>query len=178
MNQLRSFAVTDTSNAFRQGATAYRNARDWAKEHRDAAISCANLLADRTEPEGPADDAGASPAPSFVTAEETEETPETYRLMQESRMSLNEETDPLSEYQESDVSIEELTGYTLPAKRSTRRSIRQQTQRKRHHAVRSSSTGHNDGCTLQTGASTQPSWVWDTDYQKYRYWNCTKWVWQ
>lgn len=28
MNQLRSFAMTDTADTFRQGATAYRNARD------------------------------------------------------------------------------------------------------------------------------------------------------
>ncbi|KAL2372402.1 hypothetical protein RJZ57_003147 [Blastomyces gilchristii] len=35
MTQLRSFALTDTSEAFRQGASAYRNGRDWAKEIRD-----------------------------------------------------------------------------------------------------------------------------------------------
>lgn len=42
MNQLRSFSVTDTPESFRQGATAYRNARDWAKEKRDEFIEAAN----------------------------------------------------------------------------------------------------------------------------------------
>lgn len=42
MNQLRSFSLTDTPEAFRQGATAYRNARDWAKEKRDGFIEAAN----------------------------------------------------------------------------------------------------------------------------------------
>nr|KMM69766.1 hypothetical protein CPAG_06080 [Coccidioides posadasii RMSCC 3488] len=42
MTQLRSFALTDTSEAFRQGASAYRNGRDWAKETRDEFIRAAN----------------------------------------------------------------------------------------------------------------------------------------
>jgi hypothetical protein len=40
--QLRSFAMTDTADTFRQGATTFRNARDWAKEQRDEAIRHAN----------------------------------------------------------------------------------------------------------------------------------------
>ena len=40
--QLRSFAMADTAETFRQGATAYRNARDWAKKQRDQAIQEAN----------------------------------------------------------------------------------------------------------------------------------------
>lgn len=42
LHQLRDFSMTDDSDAFRQGATAYRNARDWAKEQRDNAIDRAN----------------------------------------------------------------------------------------------------------------------------------------
>ena len=42
MHQLRSFAMTDMPETFRQGAAAYRNLRDWAKEQRDTAISEAN----------------------------------------------------------------------------------------------------------------------------------------
>jgi hypothetical protein len=44
MTQLRSFAMTDTVDTFRQGATAYRNLRDWAKEQREEAIRQANEL--------------------------------------------------------------------------------------------------------------------------------------
>ena len=42
MAQLRSFAMTDAPDAFRQGAGALRNARDWAKERREELISAAN----------------------------------------------------------------------------------------------------------------------------------------
>ena len=42
MNLLRSFAINDTADSFRQGVTAYRNARDWAKEQRDEAIKRSN----------------------------------------------------------------------------------------------------------------------------------------
>lgn len=42
MNQLDTFAMTGNANSFRQGLTAFRNARDWAKEQRDKAISQVN----------------------------------------------------------------------------------------------------------------------------------------
>ncbi|OAP55644.1 hypothetical protein AYL99_09796 [Fonsecaea erecta] len=42
MHQLRSFAMHDSPETFRAGATAYRNARDWAEEQRDAAIKQSN----------------------------------------------------------------------------------------------------------------------------------------
>ena len=42
MTQLRSWAMTDSLETFRQGASAYRNARDWAKEKRDEFIRLAN----------------------------------------------------------------------------------------------------------------------------------------
>ena len=42
MNQLRSFAMTDTPDSFREGAAACRNARDWAEEQRNKAIMQAN----------------------------------------------------------------------------------------------------------------------------------------
>ena len=42
MNQLKGWAMTSDPSTFRQGATAYRNARDWAKEKRDGFIEAAN----------------------------------------------------------------------------------------------------------------------------------------
>ena len=42
MTQLRSFAMTDAPDTFRQGASALRNARDWAKEKREELIAAAN----------------------------------------------------------------------------------------------------------------------------------------
>ncbi|MCJ1449359.1 MAG: hypothetical protein MMC23_009879 [Stictis urceolatum] len=42
MHQLGAYAMTNKSSTFREGAAAYRNARDWAKEQRDTAIAQAN----------------------------------------------------------------------------------------------------------------------------------------
>lgn len=42
MTQLDSFAMTGNLDTFRQGATALRNARDWAKQQRDLLIAEAN----------------------------------------------------------------------------------------------------------------------------------------
>jgi hypothetical protein len=52
MTQYRSFAMTDTIETFRQGATAFRNGRDLTKEWRDGFISAANGRVDsqNTEP--------------------------------------------------------------------------------------------------------------------------------
>jgi hypothetical protein len=48
MTQLRTFAMTDCPDGFRQGAAAYRNAGDWAKEQRDKFIEDANRQAENT----------------------------------------------------------------------------------------------------------------------------------
>lgn len=45
MNQLRAFAMTGNPETFRQGATAYRNGRDWTREKRDEFIEAANRKA-------------------------------------------------------------------------------------------------------------------------------------
>ncbi|KAK5071432.1 hypothetical protein LTR70_010554 [Exophiala xenobiotica] len=45
MHQLRSFAMADTAETFRQGAAFYRNARDWAEDQRNEAIRRANEIA-------------------------------------------------------------------------------------------------------------------------------------
>lgn len=42
MMQLRGWKMTDTADTFRQGASALRNARDWAKEKREEIIAAAN----------------------------------------------------------------------------------------------------------------------------------------
>ncbi|KAI9681151.1 MAG: hypothetical protein M1817_002433 [Caeruleum heppii] len=42
MTQLRSLAMTDSVERFREGASAFRNARDWAKEQRDDLIAGVN----------------------------------------------------------------------------------------------------------------------------------------
>ncbi|KAI2144408.1 hypothetical protein LOY90_005769 [Ophidiomyces ophidiicola] len=42
MTQVNTWAMTGNQEGFRQGASAYRNARDWAKETRDKFIQAAN----------------------------------------------------------------------------------------------------------------------------------------
>ena len=42
MTQLRGWDMTDNPDTFRQGASALRNARDWAKEKREELIAAAN----------------------------------------------------------------------------------------------------------------------------------------
>lgn len=51
MTQLRSFALGDTADRFREGAGAYRNGLDWAKEQRDRFIADANGTAQRRSAE-------------------------------------------------------------------------------------------------------------------------------
>lgn len=45
MTQLRTISMTDTRETFVDGATAFRNARDLAKQHRDTFIQAANARA-------------------------------------------------------------------------------------------------------------------------------------
>ncbi|KAI3340359.1 hypothetical protein F4824DRAFT_452991 [Ustulina deusta] len=47
MTQVNSWSLTGNPSTFRQGVTAYRNARDWAKRKRDEAIKKANETAAR-----------------------------------------------------------------------------------------------------------------------------------
>ena len=61
MTQLRSFAMTDAPDTFRQGAGALRNARDWAREKREELITAANGKALH-----PRQSSMASSAESFV----------------------------------------------------------------------------------------------------------------
>lgn len=42
MTQLKRWSMTSDLETFRQGATAFRNARDWTKDQRDEAIRYAN----------------------------------------------------------------------------------------------------------------------------------------
>lgn len=45
MTQVDSWSLTGSPKSFRQGATAYRNGRDWAKRQRNQAIAHANKRA-------------------------------------------------------------------------------------------------------------------------------------
>ncbi|KAI9859913.1 MAG: hypothetical protein M1830_006246, partial [Pleopsidium flavum] len=111
MTQLRSFAMTDTIETFRQGVGAFRNARDWAKEQRDNAIARANEGANNSEGgatgiESPALNllsSFASEAPSQASATSVDEGPYTSDTV----------------VHDSEISTDELAlDLRLPAKRS------------------------------------------------------------
>ncbi|KAI1260076.1 hypothetical protein F5Y18DRAFT_442176 [Xylariaceae sp. FL1019] len=52
MTQINSYSLTGDVETFRQGAAAYRNARDWAKWQRDEAINKANEKVKRDDRKG------------------------------------------------------------------------------------------------------------------------------
>ncbi|KAL2264074.1 hypothetical protein VTK26DRAFT_2568 [Humicola hyalothermophila] len=61
MTQLGSYAMTHSRERFIEGASAFRNARDWAKRHRDSFILAANAKARQYSVEAP-------PAPETTVA--------------------------------------------------------------------------------------------------------------
>ncbi|KAL9120286.1 MAG: hypothetical protein Q9187_003157 [Circinaria calcarea] len=117
MNQLRSFAMTDTVDTFRQGATAYRNARDWAKDQRDEAITRANKRANDSQVGRLAVDESFGRVSNFTEASLDEAyTIET--LSQESLTSLNKGSNATADLPESETSMDELAlNYKHPTKR-------------------------------------------------------------
>lgn len=77
--------MTNTTETFLQGATAYRNARDWAKEQRDKAIRRANEVADDSQDEMLALDASFSGDPSCTTGASRDKTYTIKALSQQSQ---------------------------------------------------------------------------------------------
>ncbi|KAL2176560.1 uncharacterized protein P884DRAFT_260578 [Thermothelomyces heterothallicus CBS 202.75] len=55
MTQVDGWDLTGNIDSFRRGATAFRNARDFAKEHRDRFIQAANARAHQTDTEAPSE---------------------------------------------------------------------------------------------------------------------------
>lgn len=76
--------MTSDFETFRQGATAYRNARDWAKEQRDEAIRRANERAGDSQATTLAVDASFGQIYSFTGEATLDETYTTISPSQES----------------------------------------------------------------------------------------------
>ena len=131
MTQLNTWGMTGNAEAFRQGATAYRNARDWTKEQRDEAIKRANKRANDSQVGTLAVDASFGEVSNFTTDASLDETYTIEALSQES----NTTADP----PESETSMDELAlDYRLPAKRLRRHSKRShQSQHKRRDSSES-----------------------------------------
>lgn len=98
--------MTNSAKSFRQGATAYRNARDWTKKQRDEAIRRANEVADDSQVETLVVDASFSAVPGCITDFQT---------------SLNKDSNTTTDPPESESSTDELAlDYNFPAKRLRR----------------------------------------------------------
>jgi len=143
MTQINGWSMTGNRETFRQGATAYRNGIDWAKEQRDQAIKRANERANDSQAGAPAIDSSFDPVSSFASEASLEEPYTIKPLSQESQTLLSEDSNTTANPQESETSTDELVlDYRLPAKRSSRHSKRShQSQRKRRNAGESSAAG-------------------------------------
>jgi hypothetical protein len=98
MTQLNTWGMTGNAETFRQGATAYRNARDWTKEQRDEAIKQANERAADSQSGTQAANASFSRVFSFTAGASFGKFDTIEALSQESQASLNKDsnttTDP------------------------------------------------------------------------------------
>jgi ERCC4-type nuclease len=125
MTQLNTWDITGNAKTFRQGATAYRNARDWTKEQRDEAIKRANKKVNDSQIRTLAVNASFGGISSFTTEDSLDEAYTIEALSQESRTSLNEGSNITADPPESKTSMDELAiDYRLPTKRLRRHSKR------------------------------------------------------
>jgi hypothetical protein len=129
MTQLRSFALTDTIDTFRQGATAFRNGRDLAKEWRDRFISIANERVGSLSAEPPTLDSHPSDTTETYILEESETSADELALtsfsypVEEPETSADElVVTSFSHLVEDDISADELdhTIYAKPTASKTR----------------------------------------------------------
>ncbi|KAF2973210.1 hypothetical protein GQX73_g433 [Xylaria multiplex] len=103
--QIKAYALTGDADAFRTGAAAYRNARDWTRQMRDEAIKKANesLMQDEQSQLAPPDDL----ALSFTSSQ---------RTLTQFRLDSNTASSP----GDSDTSADKLALEAPSAKRTRR----------------------------------------------------------
>ena len=121
MTQINTWGMTGNVNTFREGAKACRNARDWAQNQRDEVIRQANDKAALEETVATIDEVDASPALSFVTAASDTEV---LTMSQGSRTTVNESSNALGIFEESDGSTVIVADARDAAKQSNKRKRR------------------------------------------------------
>jgi hypothetical protein len=132
MHQLNTWGMTGNKDAFRQGATAFKNALDLTAEYRNAAIAHANGIANPTiEPEDDEDD-----------EEDNETNDEDVDVVTSANPSMLIENDDDEEEddEESETSVEDSYQHP-PAKRSSSKSHRFHHSKSRKSSSHQSSTG-------------------------------------
>ena len=144
MNHLRSFAMGDTEETFRTGATWYRNSIDLAKEMRDEAIRGANEIANRVLETPFASNTGDSFAftgqlkPDLLMMDSQRETAQIFTSedIQTAESSQNEE-------EKEEKGEDELKpNLLLQAKRSSKSLGQKDSQKKRRNRGNSEGTGN------------------------------------
>ena len=153
MHQYNTWGMTGNVETFRQGVTYYRNAREWAKEQRDEAITRANERARESQPaQAPLDKSFENDA-SF-TSEDTLQTYTAEALSQDSRTLVTDSCTTTSHHEPGTSSEEVSLEHRRPTKRSNRHSQQlDRSQRKRHN------TGDplNDGTVSSNGRAESAS---------------------
>ena len=162
MTQLASYAMTHNPDRFREGAAAFRNARDWAKEQRDAAIALANEKAranyEDTHAEQPALNPNVSLAADLSSDSDTseDEGPAPAELYTTS-FAVNtaaQDSDDSSQY-------EPALEYHPPAKRQPSMSPQQaQNKRQQLSPPTSSHSSLQSGATTSLAAEGEERWEW------------------
>jgi hypothetical protein len=151
LNQLKGWSMTSDPDTFRQGASWFRNARDWAKEQRDGAIARANERANDSQAGALAVDASDFSEITSFASEASLEPYEIEPLTQESRTSLNEDSN-------TETSTDELAlDSGPPTKRSSSRSKQPQSQRKRRIVGESSRAGHSHRSAVISVTQSSPA---------------------
>jgi len=144
MTQLNGWYLPGSREQFVQGVSAFRNARDWTREHRDNAIARANEKANNDQSETPGSESpGLNLLPSLAS-----EAPS-----QASATSVDEQLYTSDDVvHKSETSVDELAvDLQPPAKRSSRHSGRShRSRRKRHNRSQSSSIQHGNTSAAMT----------------------------
>lgn len=136
MHQLNTWAMTGNVETFRQGATYYRNAREWAKEQRDEAIRQANERVSESQPATFAVDTTFNEVTSFASEATLDGISTIAAFSQGSQVLSAEDTNTTVILQESAPPSEEVPSECRsPVKRSNTKSMQpRQSQRKRRIA--------------------------------------------
>ncbi len=129
MHQLNCWAMTGNTEQFRQGAAAYRNARDWAKKQRDEAIRRAN---ERVDIHHTAADPGFPQASSPASDAISDGTYTIEAPTEECRTSLTEDSNTTTHLQDLEASLVDHGAQVKRSREHARGSP--QSRRKRRNA--------------------------------------------
>ena len=141
MNQIRSFSMTDTPETWRQGATAYRNSIDWAKEQRDDAIRRAHDVVNRITVDSSASNvSNTSFVSTVVTEASQEEEADTLESQVETPRSVSSE-DFHTATSSHEAENEPKSSRSVPAKRHHRPRRQTDPRRKRQNQAYSEDEG-------------------------------------